>query len=212
MNSVIINRMSALRRIFGPSKKEIWKQLSNQLGARYVEGGFAKADKVQVRVKDWIVTLDTFVVSTGKTVVVFTRMRAPYVNADNFRFRIHRKGFFTALGKMLGMQDIEVGFPEFDEAFVIKGNDEAKLRALFVNEKIRRLMESQPEIDLEVRDDEGWFGTHFPEGVDELRFHVVGIVKDIDRLKHLFDLFAEVLNHLCHIGSAYERDPNVTLK
>jgi len=201
----------SLRKIFGPSRKEVWKQLSDQLGAQYVEGGFAKADKVQVHVKDWTVTLDTYVVSTGKTFIYFTRMRAPYVNADNFRFSIHRKSIFTSLAKMLGMQDVEVGYPEFDDAFVIKGTDVAKLRALFSNPKIRELLNAQPSIHLSVRDDEGWFGKHFPEGVDELRFDVVGYIKDIERLKLLYDLFAEVLNHLCHIGSAYERDPDLAL-
>ena len=200
----------SLRKIFGPSRKEVWKRLSDQLGAQFVEGGFARSDKVEVHVKEWVVTLDTFTVSTGKTVVVFTRMRAPYVNADNFRFNIYRKGFFTALAKAFGMQDVEVGFPEFDEAFVIKGTDESKLRALFANPTIRKLLELQPAIQLEVRDDEGWFGAHFPEGVDELRFHVAGVIKDLERLKLLFNLFAEVLNQLCHIGSAYERDPGIT--
>jgi hypothetical protein len=203
--------MSPLRSIFGPNKKDVWKQLAEQLGADFVEGGFAKADKVQAHVKDWIVTLDTYVVSTGKVTTILTRMRAPYVNADNFRFKVYRKGFFTEFGKMLGMQDVEVGFPDFDEAFVVKGNDETKLRSLFSNTKIRELMAAQPSIHLEVRDDEGWFGAHFPEGVDELRFHVVGVIKDINRLKLLFDLFAEVLNQLCHTGSAYERDPDIRL-
>jgi hypothetical protein len=204
--------MSTLRKVFGPSKKEIWKQLSDQIGAEFVEGRFSRGEKVQAHVKDWIVTLDTFVVSTGKTSTVLTRMRAPYVNADNFRFKIYRKGFFSSLGELLGMQDVQVGYPDFDEAFVIKGSDEIKLMSLFANEKIRQLIQAQPSISLEVRDDEGWFGTHFPEGVDELRFQVVGVIKDVERLKHLFDLFSEVLNQLCHIGSAYETDPNVNLK
>jgi hypothetical protein len=203
--------MSGLRKVFGPSKKEVWKNLADQLGAKFVEGGFARADKVQVSVKEWIVTLDTYVVSTGKSAVIFTRMRAPYVNAANFRFRIYRKGVFTNLAELLGVQDVQVGFPAFDDEFVIKGNDESKLRALFASDKIRELIESQPRIYFEVRDDEGWFGKHFPEGVDELRFHVIGVIKDIDRLKHLFELFAEVLNRLCHIGSAYENDPDVAL-
>ena len=90
-------------------------------------------------------------------------------------------------------------------------DDEAKLRALFSNAKIRELLNAQPSIHLTVRDDEGVFGKHFPEGVDELRFDVAGHIKDIERLKHLYDLFAEVLNHLCHIGSAYEQDPNLAL-
>ncbi len=42
----------------------------------------------------------------------------------------------------------------------------------------------------------------FPGGVDELYCRVSGVVKDLDRLKSLYYLFAEMLNHLCHIGSA----------
>jgi hypothetical protein len=110
------------------------------------------------------------------------------------------------------MQDIEVGHSEFDRAFVIKGTDPIKVHMLFGNAEIRRLLEAQPSISLEVKDDEGWFGTTFPEGVDELHFQVVGIIKDIERLKSLFDLFSETLNHLCHIGSAYEDDPRLALK
>jgi len=34
---------------------------------------------------------------------------------------------------------------------------------------------------------------------------VAGVIKDVERLKQLFELFAETLDHLCRIGSAYER-------
>jgi hypothetical protein len=47
--------------------------------------------------------------------------------------------------------------------------------------------------------------------VDELYFQVVGVLKDIERLKSLFELFAEVLDRLCRMGSAYERGPGVML-
>jgi hypothetical protein len=80
---------------------------------------------------------------------------------------------------------------------------------LFKNIKIRDHIESQPSFHLEVKDDEGWFGAEFPEGVDELYFQVVGVIKDIERLKSLYGIFAEVLNTLCHIGSAYEDDPQL---
>ena len=141
----------------------------------------------------------------------YTRMRAPYVNPEGFRFTIYRKGFFSDLGKLLGMQDIEVGDPEFDEAFIIKGNDESKVRDLFANPKIRQMIQDQPKIRLEVKDSEGWFGPKFPEDVDELHFQVVGVIKDVERLKSLFDLFAAVLDQLCQIGSAYKQEPGVTL-
>ena len=157
----------------------------------------------------WIVTLDTYAVSTGKAVIVFTRMRAPYVNPDGFRFTIYRRGFFSGLGKRLGMQDIEVGFEEFDNEFIIKGNDESKLRQLFANPKIRELIEGQKDINFSVKDDEGWFGPTFPDGVDELAFVVAGVIKDVERLKHLYELFSTTLDELCRMGSAYQTSPGV---
>ena len=42
---------------------------------------------------------------------------------------------------------------------------------------------------------------------DELHFHVGGIIKDVARLKLLFELFAETLDQLCMIGSAYAEAP-----
>jgi hypothetical protein len=200
-----------LRKIFGPSKDEVWRQLSNEIGADFIDGGIWKGDKIVAKVKEWTITLDTYTVSTGKSHVTYTRMRAPYVNADGFRFKIYRKNIFSGIGKYFGMQDLEVGYPEFDNDFIIKGSDESKVRSLFMNDKIRALIQQQPSISLEVKDDEGWFVKNFPEGVDELYFQVTGVITDVKRLKFLYDLFAETLNHLCHIGSAYKNDPDLKL-
>ncbi|MHC5036062.1 MAG: DUF3137 domain-containing protein [Planctomycetota bacterium] len=160
---------------------------------------------------EWILTLDTYTVSTGQSSVTYTRMRAPYVNADGFRFKVYREGFFSKVGKLFGMQDVVVGFPEFDRDFVIQGNDWHRLRQLFAHPRIRELIQAQPHICFEVKDDEGWFGKKFPGDVDQLVFHVSGVIKDIQRLKLLFSLFAHTLNHLCHLGSAYEDDPEIRL-
>lgn len=203
--------MGALRRLFGPSKEEIWRQLSAETGAQYVDGGFWKGDKVEASHGQWTVTLDTYAVSTGKVTIVFTRMRAPYVNPRGFRFDIYRKSAFSGIAKWLGMQDITVGDPPFDDQFIIKGSEEHLVRELLANSRIRELVASQPDVRFSVKDDEGWFGPTFPEGVDELHFAVTGIIKDVERLKLLYELFAETLDHLCRIGSAYETGPNVTL-
>ena len=199
------------RSVFGPSRKEIWRQLSEQIGGRYIEGGFLKADKVEAAHGEWIVTLDNFAVPTGKVTIVYTRIRAPYVNPDGFRFTIYRRGAFSGLGRWWGIQDIEVGDETFDRDFVIQGTDESRVRQLFSNPRIRELVAVQPEIALTVKDDEGWFGPRFPEGVDELSFVVGGVIKDIERLQRLYDLFAEILDELCRMGSAYQTAPDVRL-
>ncbi len=204
--------MGFLGGVFGPSRDEIWRQLCAEIGADFIEGGFWKGDKVQAQVRNWTVTLDTYSVHTQHSHVTYTRMRAPFASRDGFRFRIYRKSFLSGLGKALGMQDVEVGHSlHFDDDFIIQGNDEAKVHGLFANTEIRRLIAEQPRIRLELKDDEGFFRSHFPDGVDELHFQAVGVIKEVDRLKELFDLFAEVLEELNRMGSAAAEDPGVAL-
>ncbi len=201
--------MGTRREIFGPSKDEVWRQLAARIGASYTDGGFWRGGKVEAKVKGWTVTLDTFAVSTGKSTATFTRMRAPYVNPDGFRFKIYRKSAFSGIAKRLGMQDVEVGDPAFDDAFIVRGSDESRLRSLLADDTIRDLLLAQPVAYLEVRDSEGVFGPRFPEDVDELWFQAGGVICDAALLAGLFDLFAAVLNRLCHLGSAYDTDPAI---
>jgi hypothetical protein len=203
--------MGILRKLFGPSQEEIWRQLSTEINGRFVDGGLWKGDKVEAEHGEWTITLDTYTVSTGKSSVTYTRMRAPYVNPDGFQFTVYPQGVFTDIAKWFGMQDVEVGFESFDRDFVLKGNSEAKLRILFANARIRELIADQPYIRFTVKDDEGWFGNQFPQGVDELYFQAMGVIKDIEQLKSLYALFSETLDQLCHMGSAYESRPDVTL-
>ena len=203
--------MGILRQLFGPSREEIWRRLSEETGASFVDGGFWRGSKVVIRVKEWTLTLDTFTVSSGKHSTTYTRLRAPYVNKDGFRFRIYRKSVFSDLGKMFGMEDIEVGYPEFDEPFIIQGNNPAKVKQLLSHEALRTMIAEQPNFHVQVKDDEGWFGAEFPEGVDELYFAVPRVIKEVDQLKSLFKIFALILHLLCHLDSAYEDDPEIHL-
>jgi hypothetical protein len=203
--------MGLLRDLFGPSKDEIWQQLAAETGAHYRPGEFWTGSKVQGFHGQWTITLDTFTVHHGKTHSTYTRLRAPYVNPDGFRFTIYRKGLFSDLGKLFGMADVEVGHPEFDEQFIIQGNDDRQLVALFANPQVRGLLREQPAVYLTVRDDEGWFGATFPEGVDELYFKARGVIRDVEQLRQLYELFSHVLDQLCRIGSAYDQDPGFVL-
>ena len=85
------------------------------------------------------------------------------------------------------------------------------MQTLLADSKLRALIQAQPTIKLSVKDSEGWFGPKFPEDVDELHFQVVGVIKDVERLKGLFDLFATVLDRLCRIGSGRKEEPGVSL-
>ena len=204
--------MSKLRSIFGPSKDEIWTQIATDIDGEFIEGGFWGKDGLIYKYGEWQILLDTYVVSTGQSSYPLTRMRAPFVNKDGLYFNISRQGFFRSIGKFFGMQDIETGDPFFDKQFVIKGNNPEKIKLLFADGNIKELCQSQPRIHLRIKDDEGRFGADFPEGVDELYFECIGVIKETALLKSLFALFCLILERLVQIDSAYDDDPQITLK
>ena len=164
--------------------EEIWRQLAGELQGQFVDGGFWKEDKVEARWDSWTITLDKYVVHGGRSHRAYTRLRAPYVNPDGFRFRIYRKSIFTGIGKALGLvRDIEIGEEAFDRDFVIQGNSEEKVRAMLGRPRLRALIEAQPDICFEGKD-------------DELYFLASGVIKDLEQLRGLYNLFAEVLDYL----------------
>ncbi len=199
---------------FRDDQFEVWKRLAAELDGTFEKGGWFDRERVEVRYRHWVLTLDRYQMPAGKATQSFTRLRAPYVNADNFRFRVYRKSMFTALGKALGLvQDIEIGGdPLFDDAFVIQSGDVAKTREMLSRRRLRELIAAQPDISFEVKDDEGWFGQHFPDGVDELCFIAYGVITDLERMKLLFELFTEVLDYLTATGSASPRDAGLNLE
>ncbi len=196
---------------FGVSKREAWQQFCSETHAKYIDLGFWSGHRVEFAFQNWLIVLDTYTVSNGKTSTTYTRIRAPFINKSEFNFRIYKKGLFSELVKMLGGQDIEVGDSELDDNFIIRGNEEEYIKKLFSNELIKQLIIAQPRIDLQIKDDEGFFGKHFPDGADELYFSVVGVIKDIDLLKKLFDLFGEVLMTLTEMGVISDEAPEITL-
>lgn len=200
--------MGILRSLFGPSKNEIWSQIAYDIGAEYRDGRFWERDYISYLHGEWEIVLDTYTQSTGKSSIPYTRMRAPFVNRDGLYFKVYRAGFFSNMGKYFGMQDIEIGDEYFDKDFVIKGNDQFQITRLLAGDEIKAMIEKHPKIHFEIRDDEGIFTKKYPDGVDELYFQCIGVLKNEAQIKDLFDLFAFTLERLVEIDSAYAHDPN----
>ena len=160
-----------------------WKQLATDIGAEFIKGGLLRSSKVQAQVKQRMVTLDTYTVPHGKSSSTYTRLSSPLQNKDGFQFTVSREGVMGKLGKALGSQDVEIGVSDFDSDFLVQGNNENRLRALLADAKIRELIQGQRSIQL------GLTG-------DELHFRAPGVIKDVPRLKSLFELFSALLDRL----------------
>ena len=196
---------------FGPSKDEVWRQLSQEIGAEFVAGGFWKGNKVQAHVGPWTITLDTYTVTPGEPMSP-TPGCVPLTSTPRASgSRSTGRGSSASWASFWGCRTSRWATPSSTRRSSSRGTTSRRYVSLFANAKIRQMIQDQPKIRLEVKDSEGWFGPKFPEDVDELHFQVVGVIKDIERLKSLFDLFAAVLDQLCRIGSAYKQEPGVVL-
>jgi hypothetical protein len=202
--------MEFLRDIFGPSKYKIWQQVADEIGGEFAIGGFFRKDVLRFQSGQWELTLDTYS-SGGEDSRTYTRMRAPFVNKDNLTFEIYEEGIFAAVGKVFGMKDIEIGHSFFDKKFIIKSNSEDKIKALLQDEKLKKLINYQNDILFSVRSDDGWFGNSFPEGIDELYFECAWVMKEVEDIKKLFELFSHTLALLVELDSAYGANSRIKI-
>lgn len=198
--------MSLLQQLFGRSKEAIWIQLAEQVNGKFVDGGFWSTDQVIAKAGQWTVMLDTYDTG-GRSGSTYTRLRAPYRNSDNFYFSVHRANVLTQLAEMIGMEDITIGDGMFDMEYVVKSNDEEKVRKLLAGPVARTLLHADYGVSFMIKEDHGYF-SHLPKGIHELYFEQLGQVGDLNQLRALFDMFSLALNRLCHLGSAYEDDPH----
>ena len=170
-------------------------------------------DYVEERYENWTITLYVEELfenwATSGDTLTYTKIVAPYVSNDEFWFEIYNKGLLDGLGKKLGLGEIQVGDPEVDNKFVVTGNDEQKVHALFANTRIRDLIGSQPSIHFRVQGQGGWLESygHLPGDVVELYFEEEDLIEDAERRRTLIQLFKETLTHLSNLGSASEEDP-----
>src|SRR5579859_2044348 len=109
-----------MRTLSRSNKAEVWKQLSEQIQARYVAGDLWHAARIVANMDGWTVTLDTYTEVVGRAAVTYTRLRAPYTAGGQFRFMLYHRSLLSEIAKRLGHHDIEIGQSEFDREFVIQ--------------------------------------------------------------------------------------------
>ncbi len=183
-------------------KKHVaWNKISNEIGAEYKKGSFFKSDVLEFNHRESIITLDYYTVSTGNSAITYTRMRSPLTNKNSFYFNIYRENIFSSIRKKFGMEDIIIEDKFFDDKFIIQSNDKDKIKIILKDDKLKKLIHSQPKISYKIKDNKGWFSRYFPKGEDELYFECPMVIKDEKLLKNLFEMFSRFLDLLIQIDS-----------
>jgi hypothetical protein len=80
----------------------------------------------------------------------FTTLQAPFSDPNGFRFALYPQDFLAGIGKLFGMQDVKVGFPDFDRKFIIKSNQSLKVKQLLADNAIREKLQQMQHFKFEI--------------------------------------------------------------
>ena len=104
-----------------------WRVAEHYGGTLYEAGLFARP-KIQFEHADAEVTIDIYTTG-GERPVYYTQAHFRGIHPTT-RCEVYPEGMWSRIGKLIGMADIDIGSPDFDERYVIKGDEPAQISTL----------------------------------------------------------------------------------
>lgn len=102
-----------------------------------------------------------------------------------FRFAIHPQDFLYEIGKLFGIQDVTIGYPDFDAHVIVKTNDEEEVKRLFEDKGIRELYQNLDDYLLSVTENENYQVI--------LEFSIQRGITDAAEMQKLYTSFYKIL-------------------
>ncbi len=116
-------------------------------------------------------------------------LRALINDHSDFRFAIFPEDFLNSLGKVFGLEDVVIGYPDFDKTLIIKTNDKERLKQIFSDESVRKVFQSLSGYSLKID------RHHEREGIF-LDFTMQRALIDVVETRLVFNAFLQVLSYL----------------
>jgi hypothetical protein len=136
--------------VFGASiwsrhrQRSNWRTVAQEFGLDYVDGGWFGNPSIYGNYRGAKVSVETEIRGSGKSSKAYTVVQASLSGRTPMDLEMYREGFMQRVGKAIGGADIQVGDPQLDNTFIIKGTDRAKIRELLTNPAVKaRLLSSQ---------------------------------------------------------------------
>lgn len=122
-----------------------------------------------------------------------TVVTGPFIMRDKgvkWKFALHDEKLFDKVGKLLGAEDVVLGYSEFDKRLVIKTNEMEATKQLFADENLRKFFINLEKFSLTC--------IEHPEekGKSRLDLHIERSITNTEELKNIYTVFLSILNRL----------------
>ncbi|WP_205504198.1 hypothetical protein [Rufibacter psychrotolerans] len=120
-----------------------------------------------------------------------TNFMAPVPEHVSLRFALHEQGWMDEVGKFFGMEDIELGYPDIDDAFIIKTNQPETLKSLLADPTIHDILLKHKSCELRLHEDHDEDGSELV-----LTFSKDEAILDMAELREIYGLLFSLLQKL----------------
>ncbi|SDY51769.1 hypothetical protein [Hymenobacter psychrophilus] len=126
-----------------------------------------------------------------------TTLRAVVPGQPALRFALHEQDWVHEIGKLLGLEDVELGYAELDQAFIITTNDANTLRRLLADSAVHQTLLHHPSARFTLAPDSA-----APDAPLLLTFSLERAVVEPEQLRELYKLLLRMLQQLAPQTSA----------
>jgi len=182
--------MAETKQIVGETPEDIWRQVAADLSgeAIYDYSALLVLGKRKVELG-----IDIDPGGGFESGYAYTFFAAPVSPANDFRFALHHKDWRDAAGKFFGMEDVVIGYPEFDDAMIIKTGDPDRTRRIFADIDVRKTLQALRSFNLHL-------AHHHVAGKKgketTLELNIEEEITDPEVLKDLYGAFCKVLDQI----------------
>jgi hypothetical protein len=115
--------------------KQAWEAAARQLSLTLHFPGWPSLPKLQGIVDGCTVSVSAVVRGAGKHRRRYTVFEVLYPRPLDFKLRMTCEGFWSTVTRTFGIQDIKTGYPDFDDAYNIRGEPPEAVREFLTHER-----------------------------------------------------------------------------
>jgi hypothetical protein len=166
---------------------EIWHQINSD----FISGSDLHNYQVSIQHEDRNIDLDILSSPGGSAEGGYdvTTLTSQLPAHTNFYFSIHPEDFLNKIGKLFGMEDVVLGYPEFDNNVIVKTNNAHRLKRIFAAPEVREVFQSLSGYSFRIH-------KHPEKEGDYLELMIQRSLINAGELKKVFDAFCHVLDFL----------------
>ena len=140
--------MEEAKIIAGNTRQEVWQQIEQDF--THNPDLFEYSAILEEQGRSVALDIDIDLGGGFEGGYALTRFVAKLKSFDDLQFSLHRQDFVDGVGKLFGMQDIKIGYDDFDKEIVVKTNKPEHLKVILADAVVRKAILSLPDFNFHI--------------------------------------------------------------